>query len=608
MIALERAVAEGRLRPLDLHFAGWMGRLSASRDPALLLAAALVSRRVGEGDVCLDLRQYAGHMLLDDEGTSAPPLVDWVGALRAVPVVGEPGETAPLILDGHERLYLHRYWCLERNLAQAIRARAGLWAAEVDRALLRKGLARLFPSEDAPDWQRIAAAVAVLRPFCVVSGGPGTGKTRTVTAILALLLEQAALRHPAGRHLRIALATPTGKAAARLAESLHQARARLDLDPAIAAAIPEQVVTLHRLLGFRPGRAVPRHGPDDLLHADVLVVDEASMVDLPMMARLVTALRPHCRLILLGDKDQLASVEAGMVLGDLCGRGAESVYTPAQCQALEEIAGAGLASGSPGLTLSDHIVSLRKGYRFGESSGIGALARAVNAGDGEAALTALADHADLQLLSHERISPRAYVREHVVPAYRAYLETDDPAATLEAFAGFHVLCAVREGPYGVYALNRLVEEALQAAGLIQRAGDFYHGRPVMVTRNDYALGLYNGDIGLVLRDPEAGGSLRMWFQTPDGLRRVLPTRLPGHETVYAMTVHKSQGSEFGTVHLVLPDADSRVVTRELLYTGITRARERVLLLASPARLRQAARQRVTRSSGLYDALWGGGEL
>jgi exodeoxyribonuclease V alpha subunit len=471
----------------------------------------------------------------------------------------------------------------------------------VDRVLLRDGLARLFPVSSDRDWQRIAAAVAVLRPLCVISGGPGTGKTRTVTSILALLAEQARGATP-----RIALTAPTGKAAARLSESVLGAKRDLPLRPDIAARVPEEAVTLHRLLGFRPGRANPRFGPHAPLHLDALVVDEASMVDLPLMARLLAALPESARLILLGDKDQLASVEAGMVLGDVCGRDGGAVYSPALCAAVADVAGDELKpAAASARAVADHIVMLRKSWRFGADSGIGALARALNRGDADASIRLLCDdgHPDLSLEPPLPEVFAALIADRIVPAFREVAESPDPEAALAALNRARVLCALRSGPQGVAWLNRRLEQALEAEGLIRCDGEIYAGRPVMLSANDHAQRLYNGDVGMVLPDPASGGALRVFFATAEGLRRVLPSRLPPHETVYAMTVHKSQGSEFDEVLLVLPEADSRVLTRELVYTGVTRARRRVRLLATEERLREAVGRRVVRSTGLSDALW-----
>lgn len=603
MERLARAVDQGMLRPLDRYFAQWMGRFAGTQDPALLLAAALVSWRSGQGDVCLDLTAHAGGPLFatpeDEAGLVAPQLEDWRQALCGSAVVGRPGEMAPLILDHADRLYLGRYWQLEQDLLHGLRQRLGVWAAGVDTALLQTGLQRLFPNQGQDsDRQQLAAALAVLRTFCVITGGPGTGKTRTVTAILALLLEQAKGKPP-----RIALAAPTGKAAARLSESIALAREQLPLSAELAAAIPTQAMTLHRLLGFRPDRVEPRHGADHPLGLEVLVVDEVSMVDLPLMSRLLAALPTKARLILLGDKDQLASVEAGMVLGDLCGRGRSG--TGPGWTSLSEAIAAPRESPSSRASIAEHILVLDKSYRFAGTSGIGALAQAVNRGESGTALALLRSgrHQDIALLEVDAQRLPEYLHRQVLPGYIPYLQAGNPEAALAAFARFRVLCALRDGPFGVSGLNRLIEQGLRAKGLIRGTQAMYRGRPLLVTSNDYGQGLFNGDLGLVLTDP-GSPTPRVYFATSTGTRSLLPGRLPAHETVFAMTVHKSQGSEFDEVLLVLPERDSPVLTRELIYTAITRARHRVTILGSPASMELALASRVERSSGLLEGLWG----
>jgi exodeoxyribonuclease V alpha subunit len=599
---LRGAVAQGVLRPLDYHFARRMAALAGADDDApLLLAAALASQRTGEGDVCADLNRGDDYRLLQlaAADTALPAAQQWAAELRRHAVVGQPGDYAPLILDQRQRLYLGRYWHFEQVLAQSLLLRAPVWAEGVDRDRLKEGLERLFASSDEPDWQRIAAALAVLRRFCVISGGPGTGKTRTVTSILALLLEQ-----EQSTPLRIGLAAPTGKAAMRLSESIRAAKAKLTLSPEVASRIPEEAVTLHRLLGFRPGRANPRHGAEHPLHWDVLVVDEASMVDLPMMARLLQALPESTRLILLGDRDQLASVEAGMVLGDICGESANG-YSVELCAALQQVAGVPLVPAPQAPAIADCLVMLRKSWRFGDASGIGALARAINAGDGDQALAVLDDptRTDVLRLAPSSGQPARLIRDRLLPMFRQLLACQDPAEALAIFNRQRILCALREGPLGVLALNRQIEQMLEREGLIRCQGPFYAGRPVMVTVNDHAQQLYNGDIALLLPDAASDGQLRAFFETSEGVRRVLPSRLPHHETVYAMTVHKSQGSEFERVLMLLPDTQTRVVTRELIYTGVTRASQEVTLLADAQWLVAAIDNRVRRSSGLRERLW-----
>ena len=439
----------------------------------------------------------------------------------------------------------------------------------------------------------------MLRRLCVISGGPGTGKTTTVVRILALLLGQRA-------DLRIALAAPTGKAAARMEEAVRAAKARTPLADAVRERIPDEASTLHRLLGARPGRARFRHDAERPLPLDALVVDEASMIDLALMAKLVAALPPRARLVVLGDRDQLASVEAGAVLGDLCGD--VPGFSDGFRRHVERITGdrlpAGHASASP---LADAVVLLTRSHRFAAGSAIGRLAAAVNRGDAATVQAVLGDARSEGLGWRKGESATAHAAG-AVAAYAPYLaQVQSGAALADAFAAFRrfrVLCAHRRGPWGVETMNRLVEEELRRRMLVEAGTAWYLGRPVLVTQNDYALGLYNGDVGLAVPDPDEDGRLRVAFEVEGGgVRLLMPSRLPAHEPVWAMTVHKSQGSEFDRVLLVLPDEDSPLMTRELVYTAITRARDGVEIAGDDTILLAAVERRLVRSSGLRDALW-----
>lgn len=609
---LQSLHAAGRITDLDYHFTRFLSEKGGEHTPEVLLATCLVSHWTGNGNVCVHLPALAEQALFEGEDEveplPAPALKIWTAALRRSPLVGRPGDFRPLILDRRQRLYLYRYWDYEQRLAAQLLARAEVLDSDIDPQRLTADLARHFgPPGDAVDWQKVAAATAVLRRLCVISGGPGTGKTSTVLRVLALLLGQAGERPPV-----IALAAPTGKAAARMQEAIRATVQQLDLPPELRAALPERAQTIHRLLGVLPDGVNFQHHRENPLLLDVLIVDEASMVDLALMTRLIEALPLNARLILLGDKDQLASVEAGSVLGDICGR--VPGFSAEFRERLVALTGEALPSDRPGRSpLSDCVLQLRHSYRFGSDSGIGRLARAINAGKSAAALRLLRGKTFPEVrwrgLSGRNVSEQLALRlaEGFAPYLRLLHEGGPVPEILAAFERFRVLCALRNGPFGVSGLNRAIERELERRRLIParlRRGDgpWYPGRPVLITRNDYNLQLYNGDIGLTLAD--ATGRLRVVFPGPNAtLRWLLPGRLPDHETVYAMTVHKSQGSEFDKVLIILPPEDNRVLGRELLYTAITRARHDVELWATPLSFEAAVARRMQRASGLGDHLW-----
>lgn len=612
MIALlETALARRLLRPLDIQFARM---LADETQPDLLLAAACLSAHSGAGHVCLPLENLQAQTLFDGRdpelaqqlltAAGVNTVSAWQQRLLASDAVSDGTTSTPLVLQG-QKLYLQRSWQSEGRVAQFIASERD--TMPIDEPAIRSVLDRLFPdASEEVDWQKVAAAVALTRRIAIISGGPGTGKTTTVARLLAALIEL-----NTREALRIQLAAPTGKAAARLTESLGQALHRLSVEPQQREAFPQEATTLHRLLGAVTDSQRLRHHQDNPLHLDVLIVDEASMVDLPMMANVIAALPPHARIIFLGDRDQLASVEAGAVLGDIC-RFAEAGYSRARAQQLQRLTGCKLDESGPEgqATVSDSICLLRRSYRFDPHSGIGQLALAVNGGDDARVRAVLnGEFADITC------SPLAEAEEYqamltqCVEGYRDYLQLIaagvSPDAVLLAFQRYRQLCALREGPFGVAGLNQRIEQALHQAGLIQRSRNplnrWYPGRPVMIERNDAALGLFNGDIGIAMTGES--GELRVFFPLPNGeTKDVTPSRLPPHETAYAMTVHKSQGSEFDHTALVLPNHYLPVLTRELVYTAITRARQRLSLYTDIRILCRAVKTPTQRYSGLEERI------
>lgn len=635
----------GWIRPLDRAFARFLGDLDSTSDAWVLLAGALVSHQLGRGHICLtlsdvvdqpdsllalpqDVAAEPGHGDLPSQLFAGFSRQQWLAALRSSLLVAEGQGDTPLVLSA-DRLYLRRNWQYEVDVATGVMARVQKQCPIPDD--LSESLASLFPSlidSKQADWQKIACALAVRKAFSVITGGPGTGKTTTVVKLLALLQNGARQQ---GTLLRIRLAAPTGKAAARLTESISGSLAKLPAE--MQAGIPTEASTLHKLLGARTGTRHLLHNSHNPIHADVVIVDEASMIDLEMMAALLNALHGDTRLLLLGDKDQLASVEAGSVLGDLCRRAGETGYDADTDEWLQRVTGQSLPKSEASQTrLDQQIAMLRVSHRFNDASGISQLAGKVNAGDAagvQEIWSRAPDFADIKRIDltdgdaqFERLVVDGWETSDAV-GYRYYLQvlrdqrptghagpqafSDWAIAVLTAFDRFQVLCALRRGEWGVEALNSRIAELLRQDGLIGQNQGWYEGRPVLVTRNDYGLGLMNGDIGIALKLPDVtiGDSrLRVVFKLADKqIKQVLPSRLNDVESVYAMTVHKSQGSEFEHVALVMPDRPNPLLTRELVYTGITRARQRFTLMDSgDSVLRQAVAQRVKRAGGLAGLL------
>ncbi len=533
---------------LDQYFAeflaGRSGLTGAAKERFQQLVAR-VSRALEEGHSCLPVSEG------DERFFSANFLVS-------------NGGQTPLVIHNH-RLYLHRYFHYETRLAEQIRIMAAITLTpDLDEHLID---AYFDDPGPGTDWQKEAAKVTLHRALTIICGGPGTGKTTTVVKILALLLQTAdGRRAPA-----VALAAPTGKAAMRLSEAVGKNLSHLQLPEKVKSVLPTSASTLHRLLGVRRGSPQFRHNRDNPLAWDVVVVDEASMVDLAMMSKLVDAIKPGARLILLGDKDQLASVESGAVLGDFI-RG-----------------------------LPQNVVELQKNYRF--EVGIKQLAEVINGADSATAWNLLEDSRakNVSLLHEDLIG---YISDRYAPFIEAMLRsgTADLQEYFALFNSFRVLCALHYGNRGVDPINRQVELALMQRGFPCRPDTWYPGRPILITRNDYTLDLYNGDIGICLPDSEKG-ELQVWFErTGGGWRSYPPSRLPSCKTVFAMTIHKSQGSEFDEVVVVLPEEDNRILSRELVYTAVTRAKKAVRLVAEKEILRLALSRNIERTSGLADLL------
>ncbi|MCV2401284.1 exodeoxyribonuclease V subunit alpha [Marinomonas sp. C2222] len=621
---------EGLLRAVDLHWIEQLACHIGETRLAVLISGALCSAQLGEGHICIDLSHIWETPLLDDvsqQGSREKSLDTWQLTLKNAGIrspqqwceilsesrlVCSPqtlSESAiapcPMVLSG-TRLYLFRYYQYEQQVLNYLTQQLSASPYVVSESLLTQ----LFPASPSTktehiDWQKVAVANAASLPFSVISGGPGTGKTTTVTKLLALLVAQAKEQ---GEALRIGLAAPTGKAAARLTESISQAKSKLPFDDEIKHSIPEKASTLHRLLGSDFGRSRFKHNKENPLHLDLLLIDEVSMVDLPMMAKVIEALPTHARLILLGDKDQLSSVEAGSVLGDLSYDIENAYFLPQWAEYLSTLTQEAILpfANANAPAISRSLTLLRTSYRFSSESGIGYLAKAMNAGDDRAVIQSLdAGYPDLEWCQPkvgQKKADIARLAQGYDEYWQAVRDNVDIEALYEVFSNYQILTAVRQGEFGVEKINAQLEHYFYQRGRIQDLHVWYPGKAVILTRNDAALGLFNGDIGLCKADDS--GRLRVWFMLPDGsFTGLLPSRLGQFESVFAMTVHKSQGSEFERVALLLPMQPSPVLTKELLYTGITRAKQHFTLWGSVSLVRTATQSRIERYSGLIDALW-----
>jgi exodeoxyribonuclease V alpha subunit len=618
----------GVLAPADVHVALRLGKLGGETAETVRLAAALAVRAPRVGHVRVDLATVqataAGELEeeIDVDSLPWPERDGWLGQLRSSPLVsvGEDGPAdRPLRLIG-SALYLDRYWRDEKAVATDLleRAAAGFRPASEDETTLAERLDRLFP-DDVSGEQRWAAAAAVLRRLAIIAGGPGTGKTTTVARLIAAVVEEA--YRSGTRPPLIALSAPTGKAAARMAEAVHECATTLEAGEDVRQRLLAlDASTVHRLLQRRAGDAERfRYDRTTRLPHDIVIVDETSMLSLWLMARLTEAVRPDARLILVGDPEQLASVEAGAVLGDIVGpasnglRMSESaratlVSATGMCQDVE-------LPPEPSTAIGDGIVLLRANHRFGGA--LSDLAAAIRSGDGDATVRALSsEDPSVEWLeveaADEETAPRIDpVRVLAIDRARRLFEaarSGDGDTALQALGRFRLLCAHRRGPVGVGSWNPRVEEWLEASiDGFAADGEWYVGRPVIVTSNDYSLRLFNGDTGVVVaRETERGPGVGVVFNRAGSLVTVSPSRLADVDTVFAMTVHKAQGSEFDEVAVVLPEPSSRVLTRELLYTAVTRAKERLILVASETSVRAAVGRPIARASGLTERLWGDG--
>ena len=640
----------GQLTPLDRHFALEMARMHDIDSPLFLFICALLSKQLSNQHSCLALH----HLDYGNPMNESPRFCnlncrddELITALLEFPAVslyqsGKPCST-PIVIDG-TRLYLQRYHQFELHVAEILTQLSQTQYA-LNNPQITKELDIVFPKldNDNIDWQKVAAATALTRKLSVITGGPGTGKTTTVTKLLYVMQLH--------NNFSIKLVAPTGKAAARLTESIKASKIRLkdhllpfqdNIDTSAIDRIPEEASTIHRLLGVIPDSNRFRHNKDNPLRLDLLIVDEASMVDLPMMHKLLSALPSNARLILLGDQDQLASVEAGAVLADICAGLAEENsdrepfsmrYSAEQAELLSELTQTDL---SPFIddssAFGDSLCMLKHSHRFKGDAGIGKLAEAVNHGSlndilgiwqkqydelswlGHGALSAnLQENIGLVTLVNQSVEfyrPYLQAIQQLSVAYSVGMSDGDSTAVdvIDKFNEYRLLCATRNGHYGVEGINKQLADILTKRNLVDATQEFYLGRPIIIQSNDYNLGLFNGDIGIILQDSAKPDRLMAHFVQADGsILKVLPARLPTHETCFAMTVHKSQGSEFDRVAFIMQPKPTQpqwqLLTKELLYTAITRAKFHFVCLGTRQVFEHAATHATKRASGLAGKLW-----
>jgi exodeoxyribonuclease V alpha subunit len=565
-----RLLRQAGFSELACQFAAYIERVDNGDDNVVAITAGLLTEAVAQGHVCLNLmRMDSAYQSVSDY---LPQQVDaWQTRLKHSNVVGTADDYRPLIIGDDGSVYLYRHWHDEQNVAKAISERDQS-VELVDVEALQQDMMAWPKSVDGIDWQKVAVLMALTRQFCVISGGPGTGKTTVVLRILHCL-------HHQNKQSRIALAAPTGKAAARLQHVIS------DKDD-----VTIQAKTLHRLLGISPSKEQGRYNAQRTLPFDVVIVDEASMVDISLMAKLLQALAPATRLILLGDSQQLASVESGAVLANLCQY--PMMFNDSFIAIAKQSAELDLSDylASDVTAMSNNVVKLQHSYRFDQHSVIGRLAYAVQSGDSKRVIA--------ELLRADEVWQQSE-GDRFIEGYQAYFDTvnsgADALTCIHKFEQYRVLCATKKGPQSVMTVNWAIQHYVAKMGWRSQQ-DFYHGRAIMISQNDYRQQLFNGDTGVILNDET--GQLRACFVIDNALRWVDLIRLPAHETAFAITIHKSQGSEFEQVCIVLPQEDSAILNRELLYTAITRAKNKVLLLANEAIVRKTVITQHQRESGL----------
>ncbi|MCU0663746.1 MAG: exodeoxyribonuclease V subunit alpha [Myxococcota bacterium] len=573
--ALDGFLDSGLFEPIDIAFAQLLTHMSSTQEEAVALAGAMCSAATRCGQSCVELERIAGTQPRDEQGlplvTGAfPSAKNWIEALQEARCVSDGQRVAPLVLDSQGRLYLYRMWRAQTDVALRLRELASGLSQDHGEDI-EASVERFTPRQWATPMQVKAVRTVATRRLAVITGGPGTGKTTTLARALLLLLERD--ERLGRRPQRIALLAPTGKAAARMTEALGSVAASL-----AGCGIPASLLRLLPVRASTVHRALSDAWSSGIIAADVVAVDEASMLDVGLFARLLEAMPRSARLVLIGDENQLASVEAGSLISDIVVAASKS---PADAD------------------LPSCVVALSQTHRFAQHGAIAALAAAIRQGDADTALGVLGSSGEARLHIVDTLRPESLVVELIAPHLRAYARSNDALARLALLSEVRVLCAHRRGPSSCESVSQAIERALEEKFGLSMPGPWYNGRPVLVRSNDQRLDLSNGEVGVV---ELTGQRASVVFRCKSGARSLAPTQIRDYETTYAMTVHKAQGSEFEKVLIVLPSQHSRILSRELLYTAVTRAKAQVDIVAPASAIRTACEARVLRASGLAELL------
>ncbi len=596
LLYLEKLVSEDVVSVLELEFIRFLKQINPDEKQEVLLAAAACVFAQQKGHVCLDFNGWKDEYLFEDS-KSEIKLTDslkekWQEALKESTLVSTGDELQPLVLEG-SRLYLHRYWKYEEELCTWLKQKASTWL-ELEKEHKKAIQSVLPPAKDLFEinWQHVAVQLSFLKDLLVISGGPGTGKTFTVLNIIAAQ----ALAH-SQQEFRIALAAPTGKASRRLSESIERGKSNLNPGFLSKIDIPDTSLTVHKLLGSDFRGSTFKFNEENHLPYDLIVIDEASMLDINMWVRLIRAIGPNTKLIVLGDKDQLASVEAGSILGDICG--GENTFSEAVTSSIRELQGFDIPVGNSSSPINDCVLFLTKSYRFGKNSGIQKFAEAVNASDADKAIAVLKDG---QLEGLTWVEPgnealegvfKTFVLDHYLEYSQLPEEQRLPVSNKRK-----ILCALRRGPFGVEYINERAERLIRRNQKRIDTSEWYDGRIVMATRNDSLLKVRNGEIGIYQKKGEF-----IEFEGDQPVRVSAP-RLKDYEPAFALTIHKSQGSEFDKAAIILPNQVNTVLSKEILYTAVTRARLSTLIIVKEEILRRIIERSVSRKSGVKQKIWG----